>query len=278
LRANHFKFGMIGSTDSHTGLSTADDDNFWGKMSTGEPSAERLKDRLYGGKAFDIPRRVSTASGYTGVWATENPRASLFAAMQRKEVYATTGPRITVRFFGGWTFPDRLHESPDYVRQAYREGVPMGGTLHRMSGQDGKQAPRFVVSALMDPDGARLDRVQLIKGWVDGEGELHERVINLAWSGDRASDVSGKLPPLGSTVDAATASWSNRIGAAQLATSWTDPDFDPAYPAFYYLRVLEIPTPRWTTVDAFRFATKRPEDVPEQLQQRAYTSPIWYEP
>lgn len=275
LGVNPYRFGLIGSTDSHTGLSTADDANFWGKMSTTEPAPERLTERLYGGRAFDVPNRMSTASGYTGVWAEANTRHALFDAMRRREVYATTGPRITVRFFGGWGFTEAHAHAPDLAATGYERGVPMGAALKpRPEGA----APTFLASALMDPDGATLDRVQLVKGWVDADGETHERVFDLAWAGDRQPDADGKLPAVSDTVKLADASWDNRTGAARLTTAWTDRDFDPAEPAFYYLRVLEIPTPRWTTYDAVRFAVDRPEDVPATLQQRAYTSPIWYDP
>jgi len=275
LGVNPYRFGLIGSTDSHTGLSTADDANFWGKMSTTEPGPERLTERLYGGRAFDVPNRVSTASGYTGVWARANTRQALFDAMRRREVYATTGPRITVRFFGGWDFTEAHAHAPDLAATGYERGVPMGATLRPPP--EGA-APTFLASALMDPDGATLDRVQLVKGWVDADGETHERVFDLAWAGDRQPGTDGKLPPVGDTVNLADASWDNRTGAARLTAAWTDRDFDPAEPSFYYLRVLEIPTPRWTTYDAIRFAVGLPEDVPATLQQRAYTSPIWYDP
>ena len=275
LGVNPFRFGLIGSTDSHTGLSTADDANFWGKMSSTEPAPRRLVERMYGGKAFDVPNRITTASGYTGVWAMENSRESLFEAMRRREVYATTGPRMTVRFFGGWSFDEDHAHAPDLAATGYRLGVPMGGNLPAPATGD---APTFLASALMDPDGATLDRVQLVKGWLDGDGKLQERVVDLAWAGDRKPDADGKLPPVGNTVDPDKATWDNRIGAAQLTAVWTDRDFDPGQPAFYYLRVLEIPTPRWTTHDAVRFGVERPRDVPATLQQRAYTSPIWYEP
>jgi hypothetical protein len=195
--------------------------------------------------------------------------------MRRREVYATTGPRMTVRFFGGWSFQKDHAHTPDLAATGYHLGVPMGGTLPAPAVGD---APTFLASALMDPDGATLDRMQLVKGWLDDAGELRERVVDLAWAGDRKPDKAGKLPPVGNTVDPDTATWDNRIGAARLTATWTDPDFDPGQPAFYYLRVLEIPTPRWTTHDAVRFGVERPGDVPATVQQRAYTSPIWFEP
>jgi hypothetical protein len=274
LGANPFLFGLIGSTDSHTGLATADDANFWGKMATLEPGPERIGVRMYGGKAFDVPNSMTTASGYTGVWATANTREALFSAMRRKEVYATTGPRIIVRFFGGWSYTDTDAEGPGLANTGYAKGVPMGGYLPPRDGA----APAFLVSALMDPDGASLDRVQIVKGWLDGSGKSREKVYNVAWSDDRHPGAEGYLPPVGNTVDVANATWTNTIGAGQLNTVWTDPDFDPAEPAFYYARVIEIPTPRWTTYDAARFDVPLPDDIPWSIQQRAYTSPIWYQP
>lgn len=275
IGANPYRFGMVGSTDAHTGLATADDDNFWGKMSANEPAPDRVAQRMYGGKAFDVPNRITTASGYTGVWALENTRESLFEAMRRREVYATTGPRMTVRFFGGWAFTEAHARGPDLAAAGYALGVPMGANLPARTGNG---APSFLVSALMDPDGATLDRVQLVKGWIDEGGAVRERVVDLAWAGERRAGPDGKLPPVGDTVNLASATWTNDIGAARLVASWTDDDFQSDRPAFYYVRVLEIPTPRWTTVDAARFGVARPEDVPASLQQRAYTSPIWYAP
>jgi hypothetical protein len=275
LGTNPYRFGLIGSTDAHTGLATADDDNFWGKMSTVEPGPERLVERFYGGKAFDVQTRLTTAAGYTGVWATENTRAALFDAMRRREVYATTGPRITLRFFAGWSFEEAHAHAPDLAAVGYRRGVPMGATLLP---EPAAAAPTFLVSALMDPDGATLDRVQLVKGWLDDAGEVRERVIDLAWSGDRRPGGDGRLPPVEDTVDANEATWDNRRGAARLVAHWRDDDFDPDRPAFYYVRILEIPTPRWTTFDAVRLGVDRPGDVPDRVQQRAYSSPIWFEP
>jgi hypothetical protein len=215
------------------------------------------------------------ASGLGAVWAQENTRASIFDAMQRKEVYSTTGPRMTVRLFGGWTFTDQDLNSRMPVRKGYEKGVPMGGDL--LARPTGASAPDFMVYALRDPEGANLDRIQIVKGWLDANGRTKEKVYDVAWSGDR-SPVNGKIPPVGNTVDVANANWTNTIGAAELGVVWTDPDFDPKQKSFYYARVLEIPTPRWTTYDAFRYGIDLPEGTPATIQERAYTSAIWYTP
>ncbi|MET0807385.1 MAG: DUF3604 domain-containing protein, partial [Pseudoxanthomonas sp.] len=215
-----------------------------------------------------------TAAGYTAVWALENTRESLFDAMQRREVYATTGPRMTVRFFGGWNFA-QADVDGDLAAAGYGKGVPMGGDL--AAAVAGK-APTFLVAAMKDPEGGNLDRVQIVKGWLDAAGTLHERVYDVAWSDDRKPGADGKLPPVGNTVDLANATWTNTIGAESLARMWQDPAFDPAQRAFYYVRVLEIPTPRWTAYDARRFNVKMSGEVSMTTQERAYTSPIWYTP
>ena len=216
------------------------------------------------------------ASGYTGIWAQENTRESLFAAMKRKEVYASTGPRMTVRFFGGWDYQSEDAFKPDLARIGYEKGVPMGGDLAQAPTD---QSPRFLIRAVKDPDGANLDRVQVIKGWHDQQGELHEKIYNVALSDDRKQNWRGKVKPVGNTVDVANASYINSIGDPELAVVWTDPDFDANELAFYYVRVLEIPTPRWTAYDAKFFKIKNvPEEVPMITQERAYTSPIWYTP
>ena len=216
------------------------------------------------------------ASGLAAVWATENTRESIFDAMQRKEVYATTGPRMSVRMFGGWDFTEQDLNSRMPAVVGYTKGSPMGGDL-RVMPQDAK-APSFMVYALRDPDGANLDRIQIVKGWLDNKGNTQEKVYDVVWSGDRSADANGKLPAVGNTVDVANANWTNSIGASELATVWSDPSFDPAQKAFYYTRVIEIPTPRWTTYDAFRFGIELPEGVPTSTQERAYSSPIWYNP
>jgi len=275
LGVNPYKFGMVGSTDAHTALSTADDDNFWGKTSSSEPSAGRATHPFIKTDKAVIMGWEQTASGYAGVWAMENTRESLFEAMQRKEVYATTGPRMVVRFFGGFDFDakDAGNRLPAAV--GYSKGVPMGGDL---SNAPAGKAATFLVAALKDPTGANLDRYQIIKGWLDSKGELHEKVYDVAWSGDRKPGKDGKLPSVGNTVDIPNATWTNTIGAPELIAVWKDPDFKPGERAFYYGRVLEIPTPRWTAYDAKYFGITLPKEVPMTTVERAYTSPIWYTP
>ncbi len=215
------------------------------------------------------------ASGYAAVWATENSRAAIWDAMKRKETYATTGPRMTVRFFGGWEYTEADAQATDIATPGYDKGVPMGGDLKTAAA--GK-VPTFLVAAMKDLDGGNLDRVQIIKGWVDAKGARQEKVYDVAWSGDRKAGADGKLPAVGNTVDLATATYTNTIGAAQLVSYWKDPEFDASLRAVYYVRVLEIPTPRWTAYDAVRFKVKMPKEVRMITQERAYTSPIWYTP
>lgn len=278
LGVNPFKFGLVGGTDTHIGLSTIDEDNFFGKYTSEEPSPERALD----------PGQTNADSGVTGyqgwsygaagaiaVWATENTRGALFDAMERREVYATTGPRMRVRFFGGWDFTEDDALRRDLALIGYSKGVPMGGDL---TAAPGGEAPGFLVYALRDPMGANLDRVQIIKGWLDADGNPQEKVYDVAWSGDRQPGADGKLPPVGDTVDLSIPSWTNTIGASELGAVWTDPEFDPDLEAFYYARVIEIPTPRWTAYDRVRFDLELPGDTPLKQQGRAYTSPIWYSP
>ncbi|MEN3976391.1 DUF3604 domain-containing protein [Emcibacter sp. SYSU 3D8] len=273
LGANPYKFGMIGSTDDHTALPTTTEDNFFGKFANSEPNAHRSETHMASGKYVDWQLG---SSGLAAVWAPENTREALFAAMKRKEVYATSGSRIMVRFFGGWDYARDAVFRDDYVKVGYGKGVPMGGDLTRAPA--GK-APVFMMLALKDPDDANLDRIQIVKGWLDKDGKSHEKVYDLALSDGRKVDPkTGKAPPVGSTVDVADASYTNTIGTAELAAVWTDPDFDPAERAFYYGRVIEIPKPRWTAYDAKFFGVKMPPDVPMVVQDRAYTSPIWYTP
>lgn len=274
LGINPYKYGMIGSTDSHTSLSTAEEDNFFGKHTGAEPSPERMMHPFMATEQGAIMGWQMVASGLAAVWATDNTRKALYDAMARKEVYATTGSRIMVRLFGGWEFnaDDLENREPAFV--GYAKGVPMGGDL--LPSSTGK-APNFMVFALRDAIGANLDRIQIVKGWYDGD-QTHEKVYDVVWSGDRKPGADGKVPPVGNTVDVKMASWKNTIGASELGTVWTDPDFNPRLRAFYYARVLEIPKPRWSNYDAFRFGVPIPEGAPTSTQDRAYTSPIWYNP
>jgi hypothetical protein len=277
LGTNPYKFGLAGSSDAHTGLTAMEENNFFGKTTPQEPSPERIgatfvNNATTGVKIMDW--EVS-ASGFVGVWAEENTRESIWDAMQRKETYGTTGPRMTVRFFGGWQFAGADAAAPDLAAAGYARGVPMGADLPK--GPGGKR-PSFLVAALKDPIGANLDRVQIVKGWLDAQGELHEQVHDVVWSGERRRGADGKVPAVGSTVDVAKAAYSNTIGAPELAAVWEDADFDAKERAFYYLRVLEIPTPRWTAYDAARFGVSPPAGATMTHQERAYSSPIWYTP
>ena len=275
LGTNPYKFGQVGSTDSHTSLATAQEDNFFGKHSGVEPEPHRMEHVVMETEHGRIMGWQQVASGLAAVWSTENTREAIFDAMQRRETYATTGSRMGVRFFGGWSFTENDLDSRTPALAGYKKGVPMGGDL---PARGDARAPSFMVYALRDPIGGNLDRVQIIKGWLDANGETHERVYDVAWSGDRKPGKDGKLPAVGNTVDAAKASYTNSIGASELGAVWTDPDFDATQKAFYYARVIEIPTPRWSTYDAFRFGVPIPKGAPVSTQERAYTSPIWYTP
>jgi len=275
LGVNPYKFGMIGSTDSHTGLATVEEDNFFGKHAGTEPSPERYKHPMaqIGDKKYESWDMV--AGGLAGVWARENTRQAIFDAMMRKETYATTGPRMMVRFFGGWDFVENDSKNRAPGKIGYTKGVPMGGDLVARTGD---KSPSFLVGGLKDPISGNLDRIQIVKGWLDKKGQRQERVYNVVWSGDRKVDKDGRLPAVGNSVDIKNATWINSIGAPELIGVWIDPDFDPELPAVYYARVLEIPTPRWTAYEAQRFGITLPDVVPMVTQERAYTSPIWYTP
>jgi hypothetical protein len=275
LGVNPYKFGMIGSTDTHTALATADQDNFFGKTSSSEPSPTRATHPFIKTDKATIMGWETVASGYAAVWAAENTREALFDAMQRRETYATTGPRMIVRLFGGWDFETKDSQSRSPAVVGYQKGVPMGGDL---SDAPAGKSPTFLVAALKDPIGANLDRYQIVKGWLANDGKLEERVYDIAWSGDRKPGGDGKLSSVGNTVDVANATWTNSIGAPELIAVWKDPEFDPTQRAFYYGRVIEIPTPRWTAYDAKYFNITMPPEVPMTATQRAYTSPIWYTP
>jgi hypothetical protein len=277
LGTNPYKFGLIGSSDAHTGLTAMEEDNFFGKTVPQEPSPHRMAgvfidNRATGVKVMDWE---VGSSGYAAVWAKENTRTSLWDAMQRKETYSTTGTRMIVRFFGGWEFAAQDADNRLPAQIGYTKGVPMGGDLRAAS--QGK-APTFLLAALKDPIGANLDRYQIIKGWLDRNGNLHEKIYDVAWSGDRKPGSDGKLPSVGNTVDVANATWTNTIGAPELIAVWKDPDFDPSQAAFYYGRVIEIPTPRWTAYDAKRYGVRPLPGTVMSVTERAYTSPIWYTP
>jgi hypothetical protein len=278
LGVNPYKFGMIGSTDAHTAMAAVEEENFFGKHSGVEPEPHRWEHVVIEAPDPDLTVMgwQQTASGYAAVWATENTREAIFDAMKRKETYATTGSRIMVRFFGGWNFSkdDTMSRLPASV--GYAKGVPMGGDLPRAAA-NGK-SPSFLVAALKDPYSGNLDRIQIIKGWLDANGKKQEKVYDVVWSGDRAPGNDGKLPPVGNTVDVKNATWKNSIGSPELIGVWQDPDFDPNELAFYYARVIEIPTPRWTAYEAKRFGIEMSNEVPMITQERAYTSPIWYTP
>jgi hypothetical protein len=271
---NPYKFGMVGATDTHTSLSTAEEENFFGKSTSVEPSSTRVSHPFVKSDLGAIEGYELSASGYQGVWASENTREAIFDAMNRKETYATTGPRIAVRFFGGWEYTDDDLRSRAPAFRGYEKGVPMGGDLPVAT----SEAPTFMVYALRDPVGANLDRIQIIKGWIDQNGKTHEKVYDVSWSGDRTPDTNGKLPSVGNTVDIEAANWTNTIGASELTVAWTDPDFDSNLSAFYYARVIEIPTPRWVLYDKLRLGATVPKESKLVLQERAYTSPIWYSP
>jgi hypothetical protein len=276
LGVNPYQFGLIGSTDSHTSLAAVEEENFFGKHSGAEPAANRASHVFMDTPEGKIMGWQQVSSGYAAVWAVENTRAAIFDALQRREVYGTTGSRIMVRFWGGWDFvpTDAQTRLPGDI--GYKKGVPMGGELYKAP--SGK-SPSFLLAALKDPYNGNLDRIQIIKGWVDKKGREHERIYDVAVSDGRTIDKNGRCKtPVGNTVDVPNATWTNTIGDSELFTVWTDPDFDSGVPAFYYARVIEIPTPRWTAYDAKRYGVKMSDDVEMITQERAYTSPIWYTP
>jgi hypothetical protein len=275
LGVNPYKFGFQGATDSHTGLATAEENNYYGKHAASEPNPDRWKTDVARLDKMIWPGWYQVSSGYSAVWAIENTREAIFDAMKRKEIYATTGPRIRLRFFGGWDFEANDALVRELGNVGYSKGVPMGGDL--TGGPKGK-APSFLIGARKDPVSGNLDRIQIIKGWLDNDGVTHEKVYDVAWSGDRQVNKSGKLPPVGNTVDVENATWTNTIGASELMTVWHDPAFDAAQKAFYYARAIEIPTPRWTAYEAKRFGVRMDENIPMLTQERAYSSPIWFTP
>lgn len=277
LGVNPFKFGLVAGTDAHTGLAAVEEDNNFGKTTPLEPRPDRWDETFMKRGELIIKGWETSASGYAAVWAMDNTRASIWDAMKRKETYATSGPRMTVRFFGGYDFNAKDANTRSPAIAGYTRGVPMGADLPKAPA--GK-APTFLVAALRDPLGGNLDRIQIVKGWLAKDGKPQEKIYDVVWSetGRRKSDARGRLTPVGNTVDVATATWTNTIGAPELIAVWKDPAFDPAAKAFYYARVLEIPTPRWTAYDAAYFKVKMPTEVSMMTVERAWTSPIWYTP
>jgi hypothetical protein len=274
-KGNPFHFGLIGDSDTHNSAASNEEDNYTGKFAVENDPRHRLEGFGLSPAQTQQVREFSSG-GLAGVWATANTREAIFDAMDRRETFGTSGPHIQVRFFGAWNFEVADARARDLAAVGYRKGVPMGGNL---ASEAGARAPSFLVSALKDPRSGNLDRVQVIKGWLDGEGRQHEKIYDVVWSGDRKVDAAtGKLPPVGSTVDVKKATYTNTIGAAELATAWSDPDFDAGSSAFYYARVLEIPTPRWSTRDAAKLGIEIPGGLPPTIQERAWSSPIWYAP
>jgi len=279
LGVNPFKFGLVGASDTHTGLSTPDNDNFFGKFTAYEPNDHRAnhlaKENPEIGVSYRSWRYIT--GGLTAVWAESNTRGAIFDAMERREAYATTGPRMRVRLFGGWDFSKEDEGRRDLAQIGYAKGVPMGSDLRKRPAD--AQSPSFLLYALRDPMGANLDRVQIVKGWLDADGQPQERIYDIAVSDGRVIDGRGRCKtPVGDTVDLSIPSWKNTIGAPELGGGWQDPDFDPALKAFYYARVIEIPTPRWTAYDRVKFKIDLPKNIPLKTQERAYSSPIWYTP
>jgi hypothetical protein len=278
LGVNPFKFGFIGGTDIHNSLSAIEEDNFFGKHVNQEPSKARWEHVSKQGFGKTRYTYHYTAAGYAAVWATENTREALWDAMHRKEVYATSGSRLTVRLFGGWNYNNDDANARDLASIGYAKGVPMGGDLPINS--KGAKAPSFLVAAMKDAQSGNLDRIQIVKGWTDKDNKEHEKVYDVVWSDmkTRKPGKDGKVPAVGNTVDVATATWKDSIGASQLSAVWTDPNFDPSQRAFYYVRAIEIPTPTWLAYDQLRFGIKMPPEVPMMQQERAWSSPIWYTP
>ena len=268
LGTNPFQFGLIGSSDAHTGLSAVDDSNFFGKSAPAEPSAVRFmnKQATYNWQM--------NAAGLAAVWAKDNTREEIFNALSRREVYATTGPRISLRFFAGYDFQQDDLDLENFVASGYEKGIPLGGELNAKK----DAPPGFLFAAMKDPLGANLDRLQIVKGWIES-GEMKEKVFNVAWSDDRQLDDKGNIAPVGNTVNLEEATWTDTIGDAALVGIWSDPEHDPSKAAVYYARVIQIPTPRWTLYDKVRFGIKdMDEEIPLVTQERAYSSPIWYKP
>ncbi|MEZ4887735.1 MAG: DUF3604 domain-containing protein [Chitinophagales bacterium] len=272
LGANPFKFGLIGSSDGHNSAGATEENNYFGKFGSldGDP-----KSRIIGDDKKFLRAKFMSAAGLAGVWAEENTREAIFEALERKETFATSGPRIKVRFFGGWEYDENALSGDDWVKNAYQKGVSMGRDLPKSAQTE---SPNFLIWAVKDAEGANLDRIQVVKGWVDAEGKTHEKIFDVVWSDNRQLDDKGKLPEVGNTVNIKEASYTNDIGAVTLQSVWKDPEFDSTQSAVYYLRVLEIPTPRWSTFDAKTMGIAPPKDVDKTIQERAWSSPIWYTP
>lgn len=277
---NPFKFGFVGGSDTHTGLAALEEDNYGAKFANYEPAPERAEKMIQASLVTKSTRYVwhSLAAGYTAIWARENTREELWNALNRRETYATSGTRMKIRFFGGWQFESADAQMRNLARTGYSKGVPMGSDLPSRATEDG--APTFLIAAMKDPIFGNLDRIQVVKGWVDDSGKGRERIYDVVWgdSDRRQIGDDGKLAPVGNTVDTENATWTNTIGDPELATVWTDPDFDPEQRAFYYARVIEIPTPRWTAYDAARFGSTLEDDIPLEHQEMGWTSPVWYNP
>ncbi|HEY8569197.1 DUF3604 domain-containing protein [Microbulbifer sp.] len=273
-RPNPYKFGLIGDSDTHNAAASVEEDNHTGKFGFENTPKKRLDGPLPGDEVNNRRVREFSSGGLAAVWAPENTREAIYAALMRKETYATSGTRMKLRFFGGWNFNENSPNNSDWVAQAYRDGVPMGGDL---PASEGGKKPVFLISAMKDSAGANLDRIQVVKGWVEN-GEQHEAIFDVALSDGRSVGDDGKVPPVGNTVDPDTATYTNDIGDSQLTAVWRDDSFKPDQYAFYYVRVLEIPTPRWSTYDAKALGRKPREDLPVSIQERAWSSPIWYTP
>lgn len=272
---NPFHYGFIGDTDTHNAAASNEEYNYTGKFAFENDPAHRLQG-MKGQPPSQVQQvREFSSGGLAGVWAAENTREAIYDAMLRRETFGTTGPQIKLRFFGGWSYGAKDVTSADFVTRGYAKGVPMGGTLQ---GPGKKDRPSFLVWATKAADSGNLDRIQIVKGWVDASGAQQEKIFNIAWSGERRLDKNGNLPAIGTTVDVKKASYTNSIGAAELATFWEDPLFDATQHAFYYVRVLEIPTPRWSTYDAATLGMDVPDGLPTSIQERAFSSPIWYQP
>lgn len=273
-KGNPFKYGFIGDSDTHNAASAVEENNYTGKFGFENDPKHRLEGPPGVSEAAAQQVREFSSGGLAAVWAESNTREAIFDAMVRKETFATSGPRLKVRLFAGWNYPEDIMSGADWLQAAYDGGVPMGGDL---STSAAGSAPTLLVAAIKEADGANLDRIQIVKGWVEN-GEQMEKIFDVALSDSRKPNSSGAIEPVGNTVDVATASYTNDIGAAELTATWKDPEFDPAMPAVYYARVLQIPTPRWSTYDAAKLGVNVPDGLPTSIQERAWTSPIWYTP